>query len=324
MEGPKGGGAGGPGFAVEKTGDARISMIGFPSVGKSTFVSSVTKTESESAAYEFTTLTCIGGILELEGAKVQLLDTPGIIEGAAQGKGRGREVIAVSRTADVLLMMLDAASGEKERIKLTRELRTMGIRLNEQPPNVAFTKKASGGIQFNKTLPKLTYLDEKMVRGICQMYKIFHAQVLVREDVTVDQFIDVVMGNCVYIPTIYCYNKIDNISIERVDKLARLPHSVVVSCHHNFGMETLLAKCWQYLDLCRIYTKRRGEPPSFAEPLILRRGSTIRSVCRTIHRDFESQLKYALVWGVSAKHSPQKVGLNHLILDEDVVQLVKK
>ena len=67
-------------------------MIGFPSVGKSTLLSSLTKTESVQAAYEFTTLTCIPGVIEHRGANIQLLDLPGIIEGAAQGKGRGRQV----------------------------------------------------------------------------------------------------------------------------------------------------------------------------------------------------------------------------------------
>ena len=76
-----------------KSGDARVAMIGFPSVGKSTLLSSLTKTESVQAAYEFTTLTCIPGVIEHRGANIQLLDLPGIIEGAAQGKGRGRQVI---------------------------------------------------------------------------------------------------------------------------------------------------------------------------------------------------------------------------------------
>lgn len=59
---------------------------------QSTLLSTLTKTESECASYEFTTLTCIPGVIDYKGANIQLLDLPGIIEGAAQGKGRGRQV----------------------------------------------------------------------------------------------------------------------------------------------------------------------------------------------------------------------------------------
>uniref|UniRef100_A0A673UMY2 Developmentally regulated GTP binding protein 2 n=1 Tax=Suricata suricatta TaxID=37032 RepID=A0A673UMY2_SURSU len=75
----------GEGFDVMKSGDARVALIGFPSVGKSTFLSLMTSTASEAASYEFTTLTCIPGVIEYKGANIQLLDLPGIIEGAAQG-----------------------------------------------------------------------------------------------------------------------------------------------------------------------------------------------------------------------------------------------
>ena len=87
---PSKSGAKGEGFEVQKYGNARICMIGFPSVGKSTLLSTLTNTESLAAAYEFTTLTCIPGIIQYNDAKLQLLDLPGIIEGAAEGKGRGR------------------------------------------------------------------------------------------------------------------------------------------------------------------------------------------------------------------------------------------
>ena len=90
-----GGGSAGEGFEVRATGDARIGFVGFPSVGKSTLLSSLTDVYSEAAAYEFTTLTCIPGIKFWRGAKIQLLDLPGIIEGAKDGKGRDRQVIAV-------------------------------------------------------------------------------------------------------------------------------------------------------------------------------------------------------------------------------------
>ena len=79
----------GEGFEVLKSEDARVAMIGFPSVGKST--------ESEQASYEFTTLKCIPGVMEYKAANIQLLDLPGIIEGATQGKDCGRQVIAVAR-----------------------------------------------------------------------------------------------------------------------------------------------------------------------------------------------------------------------------------
>ena len=114
-EGGKGGGGGkGEGFEVAKSGDGRVALIGFPSVGKSSLLGALTGTESEAAAYEFTTLTAIPGNIIYNEAKIQMLDLPGIIEGAAYGRGRGRQVVACAKTADLILIVLDAA---KEQMK---------------------------------------------------------------------------------------------------------------------------------------------------------------------------------------------------------------
>jgi len=85
-----------------------------------------------------------------------LLSLPpsGIIEGAAHGKGRGKEVIAVARSSDLVLMVLD---GGKEQVNnhraiLERELETVGLRLNKKPPNIYFRKKKDGGVKFNSTV----------------------------------------------------------------------------------------------------------------------------------------------------------------------------
>uniref|UniRef100_A0A803VEK6 Developmentally regulated GTP binding protein 2 n=1 Tax=Ficedula albicollis TaxID=59894 RepID=A0A803VEK6_FICAL len=185
-----------------KSGDARVALIGFPSVGKSTFLSLMTSTASEAASYEFTTLTCIPGVIEYKGANIQLLDLPGIIEGAAQGKGRGRQVIAVARTADVVIMMLDATKGEVQRALLEKELESVGIRLNKSKPNIYFKPKKGGGISFNSTVT-LTQCSEKLVQLILHEYKIFNAEVLFREDCSPDEFIDVIVGNRVYMPCLY-------------------------------------------------------------------------------------------------------------------------
>jgi ribosome-interacting GTPase 1 len=91
-EGSSKGGSTGEGFEVGKFGDGRVALIGFPSVGKSTLLNELTGNVSEVASYEFTTLTCIPGIIRYKDTKIQMLDLPGIIEGAKDGKGRGRQV----------------------------------------------------------------------------------------------------------------------------------------------------------------------------------------------------------------------------------------
>ena len=264
--------------------------------------------------------------------KFQLLDLPGIIEGAAHGKGRGREVVAVAKTSDVILMVLDAAkegTTKNHRAILERELRLVGIRLNEEPPNISFVKKREGGLKFNSTV-KLTKLGEdpeKLVRNILREYKIHNAHVLIREDVTMDQFIDVVMGNRKYCKCVYLYNKIDMIPKEEVDRLARLPHSLVCSVVADLNLDRLLKRLWDEMGLRRVYTKRRGEPPVFAEPLILskwRNGITVESACGHLHKDMVAKFNYAMVWGTSVKHSPLRCGLQHELEDEDVLQVFVK
>ncbi|XP_051571342.1 developmentally-regulated GTP-binding protein 2 isoform X2 [Myxocyprinus asiaticus] len=323
LEPSKSAGPKGEGFDVMKSGDARVALIGFPSVGKSTFLSLMTKTESEAASYEFTTLTCIPGVIEHKGANIQLLDLPGIIEGAAQGKGRGRQVIAVARTADVVIMMLDATKGDVQRELLEKELESVGIRLNRSKPNIYFKPKKGGGLSYNSTVP-LTHCSEKLVQLILHEYKIFNAEVLFREDSTPDEFIDVIVGNRVYMPCLYVYNKVDQISIEEVDRLAHRPNSVVISCGMKLNLDYLLEQLWEYLALICIYTKKRGERPDFGDPIIMRRGASVEHVCHRIHRTLASQFKYALVWGTSTKYSPQRVGLTHIMEHEDVIQIVKK
>jgi len=313
----------GEGFDVMKSGDARVAMIGFPSVGKSTLLSSLTKTESVQAAYEFTTLTCIPGVIEHRGANIQLLDLPGIIEGASQGKGRGRQVIAVARTADLVIMVLDACKKDIHKDLLERELQTVGIRLNQKKPDIYFKEKKAGGVSFNATCI-LTYMDEKMVRMILHEYKIHNAEVLFREDSTPDEFIDVISGNRIYMSCVYVYNKIDQISLEEVDRLARGPHNVVISCNMKLNLDYLVEVVWDHLGLIRIYTKKPGAAPDFEDGIIMRNGVNVTHVCHAIHRTLADDCKYALVWGKSTKFNPQRVSMTHDMCDEDVIQVVKK
>ncbi|MCJ1260151.1 Ribosome-interacting GTPase 2 [Lobaria immixta] len=337
------GSSGGTGFDVSKSGDARIALVGFPSVGKSTFLSKITKTKSEVAAYSFTTLTAIPGVLEYGGAEIQVLDLPGIIEGASEGKGRGRQVISAAKTSDLILMILDATKRAEQRALLEGELEAVGIRLNREPPydrfqgihfipdpnfsfrNIYLKAKKAGGMKITFQAPPKN-LDEKMLYNILRDYKMLNCEVLVRdENATVDDFIDVIMkDHRKYIKCLYVYNKIDSVSIDFLDKLAREPHTVVMSCELDLGIQDVVERCWEELQLMRIYTKRKGEEPDFSEALIVRNKSTIEEVCDQVHRTLKETFKYAMVWGASARHVPQRVGLSHVVADEDVVSIVAK
>ncbi|CAI0470662.1 unnamed protein product [Linum tenue] len=357
LEPPKGSSGGGDGFEVTKFGHGRVALIGFPSVGKSTLLTMLTGTQSEAASYEFTTLTCIPGIIHYNDTKIQLLDLPGIIEGLVH-KLCLFQVIAVAKSSDIVLMVLDASKSEGHRQILTKELEAVGLRLNKRPPQIYFKKKKTGGISFNSTMP-LTHVDEKLCYQILHEYKIHNAEILFREDATVDDFIDVIEGNRKYMKCVYVYNKIDVIGIDDVDNLARQPNSVVISCNLRLNFDRLLAKMWEEMGLVRVYTKPQGQQPDFGDPVVLsvvcnanslyfwtdamfvlvgvssnfgtticvpqdRGGCSVEDFCNHIHRSLVKDVKYVLVWGISARHYPQHCGLAHALHDEDVVQVVKK
>jgi len=323
---PKGGGGGGAGegFDVAKTGDARVGFVGFPSVGKSTLLCNLAGVYSEVADYEFTTLTTVPGVIRYKGAKIQLLDLPGIIEGAKDGKGRGKQVIAVARTCSLILMVLDVMKPLQHKKLLEYELEGFGIRLNKQPPQIVFRRKEKGGLNLTQLVAQ-SELDVDTVKTILSEYKIHNADITLRHDATAEDLIDVIEGNRVYVPCIYVLNKIDQISVEELDIIYKIPHCVPISAHHKWNFDDLLYKTWEYLKLIRIYTKPKGQLPDYESPVILSRDrKTVEDFCNKLHRTIMKEFKYALVWGTSVKHNPQKVGKDHDLNDEDVVQVVKK
>mmetsp|Transcript_1975 Transcript_1975/g.3593 ORF Transcript_1975/g.3593 Transcript_1975/m.3593 type:complete len:377 (-) Transcript_1975:46-1176(-) len=314
------------GFDVSKSGDTRIGLVGFPSVGKSTLLTTLTGTRSEAAAYEFTTLTCIPGTMKYKGARIQVLDLPGIIEGAAEGKGRGRQVISTARTCNMILIVLDAAKPLTHKKIIEGELFGFGIRINQKPPDIKIVKKETGGVGYQEIVKQTKGMNQDVAKLVLKEYRISCAEIILREDITVDQFIDVIEGNRAYIPALYVFNKIDSLTIEELDILDQMPNYVPISSQHGWNIEELMENIWDRCNMIRIYTKPKGQLPDYEEPVILHseKNPTIEEFCNRLHKNLINDFSHAIVWGRSAKHQPQRCGKDHVLEDEDIVQLCKK
>ena len=76
-------------------------------------------------------------------------------------------------------------------------------------------------------------LNTCLIQQILKEYKIHNADITLNDDATSDDLIDVIEGNRVYVPAVYVLNKIDQISIEELDVIYKIPHCVPISAHHK-------------------------------------------------------------------------------------------
>ncbi len=320
----KSAGGSGKGFSVKKSGDATVGLIGFPSIGKSTLLNQLTEADSEVGHYEFTTLDVIPGMLKYKGANIQILDLPGLISGASKGKGRGREILSSVRNVDLILFIIDAKHLHHLDL-MTAELHHAGIRLNQRPPDVIITSTKQGGITIQSTV-KLTHISQKTIRSIAAEY-VTNADIIIRDNITEDQLIDVFVQNRTYLPAVVILNKIDLLRKdkikEQIKKIEKQGWVVdAISAKKGEGLTELKNLIFSQLQLIRIYMKPQGKKPDYSEPMILTKGDTVETVCKTIHRDFKKRFRYAQVWGTSGKYPGQKVGLDHILHDKDVLTVI--
>jgi hypothetical protein len=317
---------GGKGYAVRKSGNATVAIVGLPSCGKSTLLNHLTDAESEVAAYDFTTLTVVPGIMYHRGAKIQMLDLPGLIAGASKGKGRGREVLAVIRTADLILIMMDVYRPELD--VLVHELHAAGLRLNQREADIVITPRNRGGIVVRSTVA-LTVLDEELIHDMVREYGIINADVVIRQDVNEDQLLDYVQGNRRYVKAVVTLNKIDAVPEGHWKPIAKDLEKrgypvYPISADKGEGLEIIRDAIFDNLDLMRVYLRPRGGETDYKDPLIIRTGSTVRDVCDTMHRDIKRKFRYARIWGESAVFPGQNVGLEHILQEGDALTIVQR
>ncbi|MFB6081935.1 MAG: OBG GTPase family GTP-binding protein [Halanaeroarchaeum sp.] len=329
LERQQSGSGGGGGYAVEQTGDATVALVGFPSVGKSTLINALTNADSEVGAYEFTTLDVNPGMLEYRGANIQLLDVPGLIEGAAGGRGGGREVLSVIRTADLVVFMLSAFEIDQYE-RLYTELYDNKIRLDADPPSIRVTKKGKGGIDVNA--PGDLALDESTVVEVAREHGYVNADISIRGDPDIDELIDGLQDNRVYLPSLVVVNKVDLVDPGYAETMRQQltehgvdpEEAVFISAEEEKGLDALKQRLWDELGLIRIYMDKPGRGVDYEEPLVIREGETVDDALHKLGGNLEERFRFARVTGDSAKHDEQQVGRDHVLADEDVLRIVAR
>jgi len=303
---------------VKKTGNAMVSLVGFPSVGKSTLFNELTNAESEVGEYDFTTINIIPGIMDYRGAKIQILDLPGLIEGAARGRGRGKEVLSIVRNSDLIMVITDINNPDPE--PLVRMLHESGVRLNKRRPRLFLVKKDRGGLNIQKTVS--VDIDDSLIEAIMREFRIVNADLIIRDKIDMDDLIDFLSGNRVYIPGIFILNKIDEnigfIDSKEFKNLNEEYSFIPISAKEKINIESLKNNIYDALDFITIYLK---PPDKDIETMVIKRYSTVEMVCRAIHKDFVKNFKYAVVNGPSSKYPNQRVGLDHVLEDGDTLSI---
>ncbi|WP_123533228.1 OBG GTPase family GTP-binding protein [Halosimplex salinum] len=318
---------GGSGYAVEKTGDATVALVGFPSVGKSTLLNALTNAESEVGSYEFTTLDVNPGMLQYNGANIQMLDVPGLIEGAAEGRGDGQAVLSVVRTADLVVFVLSVFEIDQY-ARLSEELYNNKVRIDTEPPRVTVRKKHKDGI--NVTASTDLELDEETIKSVLRERGYVNADVNIGEQVDIDRLLDGVLDNREYLPSLVTVNKADLIEPDYLDTVHDQlrehdidpEDAIFISAEEQKGLDALKEAIWEELGLIRIYMDKPGRGVDYDEPLVLREGDTIEDACEKLGGEFEDRFRFARVSGPSAKHDEQQVGMDHELADEDVLRIL--
>ena len=314
---------GGGGYAVKKQGDATIVLVGPPSVGKSTLLNALTNAQSKVAPYAFTTVSVIPGMMKYKNAYFQILDVPGLISGAEEGKGRGREVLSVVRGADLLVIMTDHKHLKSVKT-ITEALYRNGIRLNQVPPDVVAEKKLRGGIIIHSNIKQ--DLGNETIKEVAEQFGFKNAEITIREKLNMDTLIDVFSENRVYASGMIVINKADDLSTDDkksvISHLKDYPEIVFISAKEESGMDEFRQIVWDKLRFCTIYLVRKDEEPGTQSPIVVKNTTKLSDVAVSIGPEFAQGMKRAKIWGAGAKFPGQEVSLDTKVIDGIQVRFV--
>jgi ribosome-interacting GTPase 1 len=308
---------------IKKEGAGQVVLVGLTNSGKSSILNYITGANVKIGDYPFTTQEPQVGVLNYEGVPIQIVEAPALFDNATISNS-GPPIFSVIRNADALMIILDLSKDPIIQFKtILNELEKNGIKINSKPPAVKIKKIGSGGLQFFGLQYFLGEKDDLI--EIIKEAGIHNAAIHFYDRTSLSDFVEALDERIVYRKAIIIANKGDlegsvknfeNLKLSIKDFAKVIPISII----KKKGINELKESVFESLDIIRIYTKENDGTIS-EKPLVLKNNSTVNDVAKRLHNKFIKKFKYAKIFGKSAKFPGEKVGLDHNLVDNDIIQI---
>lgn len=315
-------------WSVEREGAAQVMILGLTNTGKSSFLRSLTNAQVTVASYEYTTQHPIPGILQFQDIQIQLVEVP-----APRLARTGRyefqpEAIDLIHHCDGLIVLVDLTSDPHRQLELiTKTLEEADISIQKPLSRVEIIlTKGSGEIRIATTSTQSSVSHEQ-IRELLHNYGVGNALVRIYGSASIDDVEDAVLENVtLYKPTLLVANKIDLYSAREVssrligDVPASLP-TAITSCLTGHGLTVIGSKLFESLGIIRVYTKEPNDSKPSDHPFVVHAGTTVRELAGSIHTNLAERYRYSRIWGSTSKFAGERVGPEHVLGDQDIVEI---
>lgn len=322
-------GGGGPSFFIEKEGASQVVILGMTSSGKSTLLSKLTNAKPLISDIPFTTKFPVPGMLRFEDLQFQLVEAPAFVKGFSSGAvWWASRVLGIARNADVLMLVVDLSNNPLEQLDvIVSELCEAGIYPYRPKGYVVIEKsKAYQGIRVIN-FGRLVDCTVEDVRKLLESYRIYNALVKVYGEVTLDDIERSIFENVTYKPTLVVGNKLDLVSedvvrefLKHVGKYPSIP-VLITSAKYGVGLDEVPKRIFELSGIIRIYAKEPNLQSPSPKPLILKKGATVADAIKHLREELLQYFRYAKIWGPSAKYPGERVGLDHELMDGDIIEV---
>jgi len=317
----------GPKIFIEKEGAAQIALIGLTKSGKSSLLAALTNAKVEISSSPYTTRVPVPGIMNYQDLQFQIIEAPALMEGSADGRAWGLQTLGIARNADGLILTIDLSQDPVKQLStILEEMKKARILVSKPKAQVEIERKFMGAGLRIIVMGRLVDCNFKDVEELLKSYRVTDAFVRVRGDATLDEIEDAIYEKTVYKPAVIIANKADlkgadgNLKLLKAQVHGRLP-IIAASSVDRTGFDRLGDALFNTLDIIRVYTKEPNERDYSERPFILKRGSSIYDLARSIHSDFKENFNFAKVWSKRLVFSPQKVGAMFVLQDGDIVEI---